>query len=66
MASHAAIFPAPPDRGNARTSSPGDFTDKVIFRRCLACDRLNIVRDSHFACAVCDSTLPMHWNISAA
>jgi hypothetical protein len=45
---------------------PGDFTDKVIFRRCPACGQLNIVRDGHFACAVCDSALPAHWNIGAA
>ena len=45
---------------------PGDFTHKVIFRRCPACGQLNIVRDGHFACAVCDGDLPAHWNISTA
>jgi hypothetical protein len=45
---------------------PGDFTHKVVFRRCPACGQLNIVRDSDFACAVCDSALPAHWNISSA
>lgn len=45
---------------------PGDFTHKAVFRRCPACSQLNIVRDGNFACAVCDSTLPADWNISAA
>jgi hypothetical protein len=45
---------------------PGDFTHKVVFRRCPACGQLNIVRDGNFACAVCDSALPADWNISAA
>ena len=45
---------------------PGDFTHKVIFRRCPVCGQLNIVRDGYFACAVCDSALPAHRNISTA
>ena len=44
----------------------GDFTHKVVFRRCPACGQLNIVRDGNFACAVCDSALPEYWNISSA
>ena len=43
---------------------PGDFTHKIVFRRCPACGQLNIVRDGSFAFAVCDSTLPDRWNIS--
>jgi hypothetical protein len=45
---------------------PGDFTHKIIFRRCPACGQLNIVRDGNFACAACDSALPAHRNISSA
>jgi hypothetical protein len=45
---------------------PGDFTHKVIFRRCPSCGQLNIVRDGDFACAVGDNALPAHWNISSA
>jgi hypothetical protein len=45
---------------------PGDFTHKVVFRRCPACGQLNIVRDGNFACAVCDSALPADWNICPA
>jgi hypothetical protein len=41
---------------------PGDFTYKVIFRRCPACGERNVVRDNDFTCALCDSALPPQWN----
>lgn len=47
----------------ARVPHPGDFTDKVVFRRCPACAERNIVRDDDFTCALCNSALPTHWNI---
>ena len=37
---------------------PGGFTHNVVFRRCPACGQPSIVRESDFACAVCDSPLP--------
>jgi hypothetical protein len=39
---------------------PNRFTRLVIFRRCKACGERNLVRV--FVCALCDSTLPDHWN----
>jgi hypothetical protein len=44
---------------------PGDFTDKVVFRRCPACGERNVVRDSDFTCAQCDSALPARWNFGS-
>jgi hypothetical protein len=44
---------------------PGNFTDEVIFRRCLACGERNIVRDNDFTCALCNSALPTRWNFTA-
>ncbi|GLW27777.1 hypothetical protein [Actinoplanes regularis] len=41
---------------------PGEFTDKVIFRRCPACGERNIVRENDFVCALCDGALPAEWN----
>jgi hypothetical protein len=41
---------------------PGDFTDKLTFRRCPACGERNIVRDADFTCAQCDTKLPTQWN----
>jgi hypothetical protein len=46
-------------------SHPGDFTDKVIFRRCPSCGERNIVRDDDFTCQLCESALPAHWNFGA-
>ncbi|GID29418.1 hypothetical protein [Paractinoplanes brasiliensis] len=43
-------------------SHPGGFTDKVTFRLCPNCAERNIVRDEDFTCAICDCTLPAHWN----
>lgn len=43
---------------------PGDFTAKIIFRRCPFCGERNIVREDDFTCAVCDSELPSSWNFS--
>jgi hypothetical protein len=45
---------------------PGDFTDKVTFRRCPSCGERNIVRDGDFTCALCDSKLPARWNFTSA
>ncbi|MET8152939.1 TM2 domain-containing protein [Actinoplanes sp. NPDC049668] len=45
---------------------PGDFTDKVVFRRCPSCAERNIVRDGDFVCALCDNDLPARWNFTSA
>jgi hypothetical protein len=43
----------------------GNFTDKVIFRRCPTCGDRNIVRDEDFTCALCNSALPAQWNFTS-
>lgn len=43
---------------------PGDFTDRIVFRRCPFCRERNIVRDDDFTCALCGSTLPAQWNLT--
>jgi hypothetical protein len=43
---------------------PGDFTTKLVFRRCPSCGERNIVRDSDFTCALCDGALPTYWNFA--
>jgi hypothetical protein len=43
---------------------PGDFTDKIVFRRCSTCGERNVVRDNDFTCALCDSSLPVQWNLT--
>jgi hypothetical protein len=41
---------------------PATFTQPIVFRRCPHCRQLNIVKDDHFVCAVCDEPLPGVWN----
>jgi hypothetical protein len=42
---------------------PGAFTHEVVFRRCLECDELNVVKEGYFVCAFCESNLPAVWNL---
>lgn len=42
---------------------PPGFTHEVVFRRCLACRQLNIVREEDFVCVFCDEALPRQWNV---
>lgn len=41
---------------------PGEFTTKIIFRRCPTCLQRNIVKDDWFFCELCSSELPETWN----
>ncbi|RAY14096.1 hypothetical protein DPM19_17645 [Actinomadura craniellae] len=47
---------------NAGLDHPGSFTRPIVFRRCLHCRQLNIVKDDHFVCAMCEEPLPAVWN----
>ncbi|CAM5241258.1 hypothetical protein SSPIM334S_06086 [Streptomyces spiroverticillatus] len=47
----------------AGTPRPPGFTYEVIFRRCVACAQVNVVRDAHFACVFCEEDLPQEWNV---
>ena len=38
---------------------PGKFTTHFLFRRCLLCQQLNIIKNNLFACAVCHAELPL-------
>lgn len=42
---------------------PDGFTHELVFRRCPTCHERNIVRDSDFTCAFCDTALPRTWNV---
>jgi hypothetical protein len=41
---------------------PGRFTIEITFRRCPECGERNLVKDDHYACAICDAELPREWN----
>ncbi|MFI5898234.1 hypothetical protein ACIA5D_49965 [Actinoplanes sp. NPDC051513] len=45
---------------------PGDFSAKLVFRRCPTCGERNIIRDGDFTCALCESALPSQWNFAPA
>ena len=46
----------------AGIAHPGAYTHAFVFRRCPACGERNLVKDDHFACALCDAELPAAWN----
>jgi hypothetical protein len=50
----------------ARIGHPAGYDPAIVFRRCPACHAPNIVRDSHFVCAICDGVLPHEWNVGEA
>ena len=41
---------------------PHTFATEFVFRRCLAWDARNIVKEGWFECGVCRSPLPEQWN----
>lgn len=41
---------------------PDGFTPEFHFRRCDACDLINLVKDGCWECCVCQSPLPEGWN----
>lgn len=43
---------------------PAAFTSEVLFRRCVGCGEVNLVRDGEGFCVFCDAELPSAWNIS--
>lgn len=45
---------------------PDQFTFACVFRRCLRCNQLNIVKDGVFECDVCGADLPSVWNADAS
>jgi hypothetical protein len=48
----------------AGLENPGGFTAPFDFRRCPACDQINIVKDGDLVCAACGGDLPQEWNVS--
>ena len=44
---------------------PAGFTHAVVFRRCVSCREINIVREGDFVRVFCGSELPDEWNVAA-
>ncbi|MFE2883361.1 hypothetical protein [Streptomyces sp. NPDC059272] len=49
----------------AGVGRPADFTHAVVFRRCVSCREINIVREGDFGCVFCGGELPGEWNVAA-
>ena len=45
---------------------PDEFTTRVVFRQCPACNERNIVKDGWFVCDLCGADLPEKWNFPVA
>jgi hypothetical protein len=43
-------------------SHPNQFSYEFIFRRCMRCQTINIIKDEWYVCAVCGSELSRFWN----
>jgi hypothetical protein len=46
----------------AGLAHPGRFSHEIVFRRCVACGALNLVREEEYVCAPCGHPLPRHWH----
>ncbi|MCK9874115.1 hypothetical protein MRI28_31605 [Nocardiopsis dassonvillei] len=51
---------------SAGLEHPGRFTHEFVFRRCIACRELNLVREGDFVCVFCEADLPATWNVDPA
>lgn len=46
----------------AGLEGPGGFSPKCVFRRCLVCEGINLVKCGVFECGVCGQELPAEYN----
>ena len=51
---------------SARIARPSGFTHEILFRRCVVCHQLNIVREGDFVCVFCEAELPLEWNVDGS
>jgi hypothetical protein len=47
----------------AGLAAPQNFSLACVFRRCVACSNLNVVKDALFECGVCGAELPTNYNV---
>ena len=48
----------------AGLTSPTGFEPAIEFRLCTSCSSINLVKNGIFECAICNSSLQDHWNVS--
>jgi hypothetical protein len=50
----------------ARLTLPEGFSPACVFRRCVRCEGINLVKGGVFECAVCEAALPEAYNVQPA
>jgi hypothetical protein len=50
----------------AGLAAPEGFDPAFVFRRCLRCAAINVVKGGDFECDVCAAALPIEWNCTSA
>ena len=55
------------DTALARAGIAGSegFSQEFVFRRCLQCGSINIIKEGVFECGVCSTALPEEWNLDS-
>jgi hypothetical protein len=48
----------------AGLEAPPGFDPAFVFRRCVRCEAINVVKDGVFECLVCTTSLPRDWNVA--
>jgi hypothetical protein len=48
----------------AGIQGPAEFSQACLFRRCVRCGLVNIVKDGFFYCDNCSWPLPSEWNVT--
>jgi hypothetical protein len=48
---------------DAGIDSPAGFDPACEFRKCIACGCINLIKDRHFQCSMCDAALPLTYNV---
>lgn len=47
---------------HAGIQGPAGFSQAFLFRRCMNCDSINLIKQGVFECGVCAQPLPNRWN----
>lgn len=47
----------------ALLAPPDGFSPACVFRRCVRCEAINLVKCAEFECAVCEAALPETYNV---
>lgn len=48
----------------AGLGAPARFSTEIVFRRCVRCAQINLVKEGWFICVFCEADLPADWNVS--